>query len=645
MNLIIGTLDPEGGRLHERLSDTVASLYGRLPTPPGGAGTGEAADTARVAPGGAAAVARAGAIDDGGIVVGRAADDGVSLVLLGGLHEPLPGWTGSGRPADDPGIAARWLLDRYREEGPSFLDGVNGQLAVLITDRDGRLVAAAGGGLRSLFLYRGAAGVAVSSNLFVLARALRDEVVIDRSLEDFFLVYGYLPWGRTIFREIITLEPDIVHVWAGGEHETRPVERGDPWADRFPPLEPEEASEDAVIDRLYDAFMTATEEQTGSAREAAVLLGGVDSALVAAALHRLGKEVRTYSFHYDDPVFDQPHTDTLSAFLGSRHEWVPITPEVMREGLERYGLLFSRPTNWPNYVIQTARVCEVIREHGIFHVHSGDGADHTFMGYPRTHEVARAYQRVPRLPAPLGRALIRLGDRPWLERRLGRPYRVGMNILRNLSRSMPQRGFLTFRVFDESSLKRLRSMPPPTQEGSVESLLEQVTRGLEELSPGRLAYLGKANVSANKAKLGGSSDHTGVIIYAPYMHPGLKALAIGLPDRLLRPDGDPDTAVTGKYALLRMAERKRMLPREVIYQRKVAAVDAPVDDWYAGPLRSDVRALLDHLPFEANDGYLDRLLEPTALARFYARRLSSDRLTSHEASLLATYAALARALD
>jgi asparagine synthetase B (glutamine-hydrolysing) len=632
MNLIYGALAADGAPMR-RLHDTVTALHGAgsMPYPPSATG----ADLATGAAG----------IGDGGVVFGLAQEHGATLVLLGGLHHPLPDWTHE-RPGDDPQRAATWLLRRYLQHGDAFLDGVPGQFAVLIADPGRqRLVAACDGdGLRNLFVHRSGGSVAIASNLFVLARALSDRTAPDRSLEDFFLIYGYLPGNRTLFTNIETLRAGVVHTWNADVASARRIVAPAAWEQAFA-VPDDAAAENDVIDVLYDAFMTATEEQTGSASDAAVLLGGVDSALVAAALHRLGKTVRTYSFHYEEPGYDQPHTDTLSRFLGSRHEWIRITPDVMREGLERYGLVFSRPTNWPNYVIQTARVCEVIREHGILHVHSGDGADHTFMGYPRTHAISRAYQYAPRLPQLLGRLLVRGAARVTLERLIGRPYRVGMNVLRNLSRPMPQRGFLNFRIFDESSLQRLRRDAPPMQERDVEGMLDALTAGLEHLSPARLAYAGKAGVSANKAKLGGSSDHTGVIIYAPYLHPGLKRLAESLPDRLLRPGSDRDTAVTGKYVLLKMAERKGMLPREVIYQRKVAAVDAPIDAWYAGPLRSDMIALLRHLPFRTDERYVETLLDGTWASRFYGRRLSSDRLTTHEASLLATYAALVRAVE
>lgn len=632
MNLIAATLAVGGEDRFPRLASVVEDLYGdRLASPLQSEGSG-----------------RIGAIYDGGIVLGRAARKRAGLLLLGGLHGPTPGWDRPGRPPDDADTAADWLLQRYLDEGGAFLDGIYGQYAVIVCDRGGNRLRAAcdAKGIRTLFLHEDQRGPTLASNLFVLARSLRDRVEPDRSLEDFFLVYGYLPGSRTIFEGIRSLQPGVLHTWEQSELQRREIRTTeDSWAEGFLPEDPGAASEEEVQESLYQAFMTSTEEQTGSDSKAAVLLGGVDSALVAAALSRLGKEVHTYSFHYRDPGYDQPHTDSVSEYLGSQHHWVEITPEVIREGLEEYGLTFSRPTNWPNYVIQTARVCEVIRDHGILHVHSGDGCDSIFLGYPRTHVLAKVYQRLPRFPPTLNRLVVRLLDQGWMEDLLGRSYRVGMNVLRNVARPMPQRGFLTFRVFDESSLDRLRAGDAPDQAFGIEEMLRRLTRGLQDLSPDELAYRGKTGVSANKAKLGGSSDRTGTITHAPYLHPGLKCFSQRLPERLLRRDEDPETAVTGKYVLLHMAAERELLPRRVIFQEKLSAVDAPMDAWLRGPLHAVTADLLDHLPFDAEHDYVERLLTPQLADRLYARFVSTDDLTTHEASLLATYAALARALD
>jgi hypothetical protein len=120
----------------------------------------------------------------------------------------------------------------------------------------------------------------------------------------------------------------------------------------------------------------------------------------------------------------------------------------------------------------------------------------------------------------------------------------------------------------------------------------------------------------------------------------MKRFAMSIPDHLLRPEGAKD-GYNGKYLLFKMCEEKRLLPRELIYQKKISAVDAPVDQWYLGGLKPMLRKTLQGLPFEANGRHLDHLLTDSGADRFYRRHISSDALTSHAVALLATYARFA----
>jgi len=183
--------------------------------------------------------------------------------------------------------------------------------------------------------------------------------------------------------------------------------------------------------------MAALEDQAATEDKAAVLLGGVDSALVAAGLCRLGKQVETFSFDYTDGKYNQPHTDTVAKHLGITHNWIPVTGEMIATGLENFRNEFNAPTNWPNYVIQTKVVCEEIRQRRYYYCYSGDGCDTIFLGYPGTHRRTSLLTRLPALPDWLVNLLLFLTAIKPLERRTGHPYRVLLNIIRSLKRKMP----------------------------------------------------------------------------------------------------------------------------------------------------------------------------------------------------------------
>ena len=85
----------------------------------------------------------------------------------------------------------------------------------------------------------------------------------------------------------------------------------------------------AVSNALHDAFVGALEQQAGTRHRHAVLLGGFDSALVAAGLRRLGHEVDCYTFGFADPTYEQRNVDVLTKAIGAQHHWVQFSPDVI----------------------------------------------------------------------------------------------------------------------------------------------------------------------------------------------------------------------------------------------------------------------------------------------------------------------------
>ena len=622
MNLIFGTASVVAdATAFDSLSTSVADLHGS-PRELGGAESSSL---------------RMASLTDGGPVVGLAEDGPWSICLMGPLHLPLPGYSG-GAPASHPNACARYLLDRWRLGGCEALQGIYGNYVFAIADRQrGELILGVSpNGLREIAYHIDGDKLSYCTNLYALVRAFRGRLQPDRSLEDFFLNYGFFPFGRTGFRDVRFLSPATVLRWCEGKHEIEKIEKVDPWADRLR-VDFDRIGENEAAQALHDAFVTALAEQTCDEPNVAVLLGGFDSALVAAGLARAGKQVETFSYRYGDHRFDQPHTDTLARAIGSKHTWVDVDADVIRDGLARYPQVFSRPSNWVNYLIQTELVCRRARDAGYTHCYSGDGCDTVFLGYPRTHDMANLMKRAAKLPAFAWPLAMRAVDVTRLDRLLGRVARVGLNVVRDMTREHPARGLINFRVFDELSLRKLRSGERPVQEMEVDEVLAKLGAPLAHLSPDRLAYEGKALIGLNKTKIWSSSDSAGVTYASPYMHAGLARFARQIPDRLLRPEHETRSVVTGKYILMKMAEDTGLLPPEVIYQDKLAAVDAPVDEWYKGPLRAAFERHIMELPFPTNRRFVEHLFTKRRLESLYAERFSSDHITTHELSLLATY--------
>ena len=585
-----------------------------------------------------------GHLDNGGVILGKAESSKASLYLLGNIYKPLPDWEGNLSPLDNPDKVVAYLLERYENIGEAFLDHLTGQYSVLLLDHntESLYLATDPSGMRSWYIAKRADGLLFSTNLGTLAKMLGDRLSVDRSQEDFFLIYGFYPNNGTPYQGVTSMPSGALLKYRQKEIKKQKISYSNPWKNQPRFKTDDIESLDTLIDQLYDAFMSALEEQSADDKKAAVLLGGFDSALVASALHRLGKVVETFSFWYKESHYNQPHVDILAQYLNIKHNWIQITQDIFSNGLQNFSQIFNQPTNWPNYVIQTAYLCKIMRKAGFHFCYSGDGCDTVFLGYPGTYKRAVLLESLPTLPQWLVNFLIDLFGWKFLERSLGHPYRVILNLLRSLGRDMPARGFVSFRIMDEISLKQLRRDNVPEQAMSIEQLLRELSEPFRNLPTLRLAYHGKSLVSPNKNKMVGSSDQCGIAIFSPYLHPGLKAFASTLPESLCRPNEETPSSVTGKYVLMKMAEKKQLLPREVIYQRKVAGVDGPIDEWYAGPLNNTIMELLKDLPFVADQKYLRQLARQKIAEDIFKNKIMTDKVISHALSLLITYASFTR---
>ena len=586
-------------------------------------------------------------IGESSAIIGVVKEENYCLAYIGGLNGPFPNWPHSESPMDSPHTTAAYLLQHYKQKGCACFAEIYGQYAIIIYDNIKKTASLISdtSGLRTLFYTTKGNEILFCNNLATLA-ASTDNVEINRGYEDFLLIYGFYPHGQTVYKDINMLAPGNILSWSTETIESTELNPIDPWRAKYSKENIEKMSEPELVDACYDTFIRALEEQTASTKKTAVLLGGFDSALVASGLKKLGKEVETFSFYYENDEFNQPHTDTLAEYLDIKHSWVKITDNVIERGLQEYSSVFNFPTNWVNYVVQTEEVCKVMKARGFDYIYSGDGCDGVFMGYPRTHILAEIYSKIGTLPEYALRILLSVLKPNSIEKLLGRPYTIILNLVRGLGRTGAERGHLNFRIFDEISLARLRKHPIE-QLYSVKSLTKELSSLVEGMSPDRRAYQGKALVSPNKSKMIGSSDSTGVIINSPYLHAGLKTFALNLPDSALRPSknstSDEEHAdMNGKYILCKMAEEKSLLPREIIYQKKISAVVGPIDSWYFGSIKQSIIDELRFLPFEYDMNYVNQLLTPKAIENLYKSKISSDTITTHDVSLLASYASFCK---
>ncbi len=572
-------------------------------------------------------------------LIGYSSDEGVRLFFFGILADRAS-VEGLDEACIDPNEIALHFLGRYKSQGESFLDDIAGDYVVALTDDQDETVLLACGpsALRAIY-YSIEGGALIFATQLCLFKTLCDgDVKLDREHEDFLLIYGFSPQGRTLLSSVSAIQPGKKLVWRKGKVSHSDIS--------FQPVSCgfDICSSDAdCYAALYDVFMATLRRQAAGYDRVEVLLGGFDSALVAAGLNRIGKKVGTWSFGYSQSEFNQPHVEEVSNSVGGEHHWIPMDEQVIRNGLERFGLDFNAPTNWPNYVIQTAALCERIAQEGRDICFSGDGCDTVFLGYPGTWRRTRVLAAMPRIPKSLQRFLIWALARPALDRFFGHPWRVMLNILRSSTWPSSVRTFLSFRIFDESSIAGLKGNAHQVPPGYCFEMAKTISQPYQELPVMRLGYAGKSMVSPNRSKMTTGSAKSGLAIMSPYLDPIFKSFAEKLPVELSRPDdATGELRISGKKALSEMAKKYDLLPGVVVDQPKIAAVDAPVDHWYANSLRECMLQLFEYLPFDADRKHLEALLEPHAAEKYFMQYLLTDRVIKHGPSLLATYASVCK---
>ncbi len=527
---------------------------------------------------------------------------------------------------------ARNLMIYLQGDGAvnDFVEAHLGQYCVVVFDRIQKkytLVSDASG-VRSLFYTVVDTQLYIASSVGMLRQVLGDSIC-KRNVagESFMLRYVFLPPGQTVYDQVYELPPALSAVLPEG---STVLEN----KSAVSPVSKAQVKNDDYLTQLSSLLMSVCKEQAGDAKRIAVLLGGFDSALVASMLVRLGYDVETFSFKYADEEYNQPHVEALADYLSIKHHWVDINHKVIEQGLETYSRHCNSPTVWPNYVIQTQHICNIMAEQGFDACFSGDGCDTAFMGYPSTYRRGGVYQKVPQLPVGLVEVLVGLLDKSRLELLMGHIYRVGLSLLRSSSYPHIKRPLRSFQLFDPLSYRRLTGVNSDFDGDAVFSALEAKTEGF---SYERKMYFGKSLFSPNRAKLVGSADLAGFTVDSPYMHPSIKAFAQSLPDEVLRPK--EGGAKEGKELLMKMAEAEKLLPADIIYQKKLAAIKSPIDEWFSGELASFSIAQCNKLPFAANHNYIDSLIKDLQVEKVYKDYFSDDRVVSLAISMLVTYAA------
>jgi asparagine synthetase B (glutamine-hydrolysing) len=422
---------------------------------------------------------------------------------------------------------------------------------------------------------------------------------------DFYYIYGFFPHSRTQFNEV-TIYKDL--------------EKQDLELNNFKNSKNMLTDDNQILEELNDLFLEGLKEQTKGYDNIAVLLGGFDSSLVAAGLKKIGKSVKGFTFRYETDKYNQTLVEECVKFLGIEHEWLTINKSKFFELLEKFKLISSFPTVYPLYVLQSLEVCKIIESKGFKYIQTGDGCDDLFYGYPKTYSFNQLRSKLFKKFSFFKLFILRIANLFYMQ--LGHLHTVLTALLKN------KEPLVHFRLLDEYKLKKIKL---DTNLDQISKTEFEILKSLENLSSIRKQYSAKSLLGTNKTKLNTILINENVFINSPFFYKPLKKFITNLDDRYLRSKKNK----LGKEILIKMATQYKYLPEQVIFQKKIAAVISPIDNWYFESRNLLLVKLEKYLPnFKLK--FIKRIFKNSFFEKIYLKFFSSDGISTHFLSAVIT---------
>ncbi|WP_406698040.1 asparagine synthase (glutamine-hydrolyzing) [Singulisphaera sp. Ch08] len=515
------------------------------------------------------------------------------------------------------------LVHLYEDEGPGMFSLLRGMFALAIWDAPRRqlLLARDRLGQKPLVYRHDRTRILFASELKSLLALPESEFPrqVDPLALDRYLTYGYVPHPDTILAGTHKLPPAHYAVWHEG---TLRLERY--WNPDWNLERNRSLGED--LEELRATLGDAVREQmVADVPLGAFLSGGIDSTIVVGLMQAAStRPVKTFSIGFDDPAFDETRFAELAArHLGTEHHAFVVTPRAW-ELLPALAAQFDEPFA-DSSAVPTWYVAQETRREVTVAL-TGDAGDELFAGYDRYRAIALA-SLTDRLPAgsrrvlqgPIARALP-------VSTRAKTPMRKVRRWLEGIGEEPVARYLRWVCQFDETSRVSLYSdswierlaeagASRPTEADPAAVLLrafdaasrrDPVTRAM---TADLLTYLPcDLLVKVDMASMAHSLECRG-----PLLDHRVVELAMAMPiARKLRLRNGHSKAV------LKQAFAEYLPP--AIRNRPKMGFGVPVDRWFRGPLKDELRSvLLD--PVSLNRGHF----RPEAIATLIDEHVQNKR--------------------
>ncbi len=297
---------------------------------------------------------------------------------------------------------AEVILHLYEEKSEGCLAQLRGMFAFAIWDgRQRKLFLARDRiGQKPLYYWKGDATLLFASEI----KSILEDPAVSREIDleglDDYFTYGYVPWPRTIFKEIKKLPPahyalyengtlKLTRYWTVSYEEPGAARTVEEYAERLRELLFESVRIRLMSDVPLGAFLS----------------GGVDSSTIVGIMSQLmDRPVETFSIGFEDRSYNELKYARLVAnrFGTNSHEFevkYDHVPEILSRLVHHFDEPFADSSAIPTYYIS-----EIARRY-VTVVLSGDAGDEVFAGY-RRYLARRLVSYYNRLPRPLRKNLV-----------------------------------------------------------------------------------------------------------------------------------------------------------------------------------------------------------------------------------------------
>jgi len=461
------------------------------------------------------------------------------------------------------------LVHLWEEEGPAFLERLDGMFAFCIHDRtrDEVFIARDRLGIKPLFYQSIGERLLFASEVAALLRGPGVDGSIDPAkLVDLFCLQ-YVPGSRTIHRGVLKLLPGhYIHV-RRGRLEIRRYYR---LPRNLDPAPVDEAHEAEVLSTLLDNAVRA--QRVSDVPLGVFLSGGLDSTIIACLLTQNGgPPLKTFSVGFGEgEAFDErSYARLVSERFGTEHHELSVSAGDVARLLPAMMTHLDEPVQDPA-MLPTFLLSRFARSE-VTVVQTGEGADELFGGYrrhlyqqrwgwlgnlPGLASLGRLAQRSRHLPRRVGQALGALGQKDPVRNHIEWSSIIG--------------GLWTRELFEPDAVAAFESDAleafTPYFDETRDPLGGRLCADLSEWLPHNLL-----------AKVDRATMAFSLEARVPYLdHPIVERVA-QLPETM---------KIRGRQTkvLLRRAFRDR-LPLEILGRPK-SGFDLPLGAWIRGPLRT-----------------------------------------------------------